>query len=407
MARTPVPHPGCFTSAYPSPQWQEVPCTTAPARPYPPRRGSRSYAVGNGNDVSAQVTAGVISVAEGSFDSVTGVTSETGDVDGAPPPVANTFSLQLNSNFFSNSPSCNGASVPANCVAWEQFVFSNSGYLIMQYWLINYNNTCPAGWYAYSTDCYTNGANSASIPYQTIANLGNLRLMGEAVSGGMDTVVLSTGTALYAAQNPDSAVYLAEGWTAAEFNVVGDCCGTQAIFNSGASIVVRTSVNNGSSGAARCLAEGFTGETNNLNFNPASTGPTPEMLPAVVFTQSGASSSTAPCTYATNLAANKAATHDFNGDGKSDILWRNSDGDVDIWLMNGTQILSATDLGNAPVSWSIAGTGDFNGDGKSDILSRNTNGDVAIWLMNGNQILSETDLANAANVWTLQGVNSD
>ena len=284
-------------------------------RPYPPKHGSRSYAVGNGNDVSAQVTTGVISVAEGSFDSVTGVTSETGDVNGQPPPVANTFSLQLNSNFFSNSPTCNGASVPANCAAWEQFVFSNSGYLIMQYWLINYNNTCPAGWYAYSTDCYTNGANSASIPSQTIANLGNLSLMGEAISGGMDTVVLSTGATLYAAQNPDSALYLAQGWTAAEFNIVGDCCGTQAIFNSGASIVVRTSVNNGSSSAAQCLAGGFTGETNNLYFNPATSAPTSEALSAVVFTQSSASSSTSPCAYASDLAANKAATHDFNGKG--------------------------------------------------------------------------------------------
>src|SRR5580704_16231064 len=36
------PRPGCFTSAYPSNQWQEVPCTTAPAVPFPPARGPRS-----------------------------------------------------------------------------------------------------------------------------------------------------------------------------------------------------------------------------------------------------------------------------------------------------------------------------------------------------------------------------
>ena len=104
--------------------WHEVPCTTAPMRPYPPKHGSGSYS-GNGNDVSAQVATGLISVAQGSFDSVTGVTSETGDVDGEPPAVANTFSLQLNSNFFSNSPSRDAAATPTNCLAWEQFVFSN------------------------------------------------------------------------------------------------------------------------------------------------------------------------------------------------------------------------------------------------------------------------------------------
>ena len=29
-------------------------------------------------------------------------------------------------------------------------------------------------------------------------------------------------------------------------------------------------------------------------------------------------------------------THDFNGDGKSDILWRDTSGDVAVWLMNGS-----------------------------------------------------------------------
>src|SRR6266436_7925428 len=70
MARVPTPKKGCFTSSYPSTEWQEVPCTTAPARPYPPARGGgRPDQIGNGNDVSAQVTTGHISEAIGSFDS--------------------------------------------------------------------------------------------------------------------------------------------------------------------------------------------------------------------------------------------------------------------------------------------------------------------------------------------------
>ena len=204
-------------------------------------------------------------------------------------------------------------------------------------------------------------------------------------------------------QNPDNTVYLAQGRAAAEFNIVGDCCGTKAIFNSGAFIVVRTSVNNGSSSAAQCLAGGFTGETNNLYFNPAVSAPTSEALSAVVFTQSSASSSTSPCTYASDLAANKAATDDFNGKGHSDILWRNSNGDVAMWFMNGTQVLANPDLGNVSGGWSIAGTGDFNGDGKSDILWRNTNGDVAIWLMNGTQVLANPDLGNVGTSWSIAG----
>ena len=83
-----------------------------------------------------------------------------------------------------------------------------------------------------------------------------------------------------------------------------------------------------------------------------------------------------------------AQTGDFNGDGKTDILWHNTNGDTSIWLMtaSGTQmqVLAATDLGVVPQSWNIAGAGDFNGDGRSDILWRNTNGDTSIWLMTGN-----------------------
>jgi FG-GAP-like repeat len=102
-----------------------------------------------------------------------------------------------------------------------------------------------------------------------------------------------------------------------------------------------------------------------------------------------------------------AQTGDFNGDGKADILWRNTNGDTSVWLMtaSGTQmqVLSATDLGFVPTSWKIAGTGDFNGDSKSDILWHNTNGDTSIWLMTSNgtqvQVLSTTDLGFVPMSW--------
>jgi len=45
-------------------------------------------------------------------------------------------------------------------------------------------------------------------------------------------------------------------------------------------------------------------------------------------------------------------------------------------------------VGNVPTTWSIVGTGDFNGDGKWDILWRDTSGNVAIWEMNGTTVLN-------------------
>ena len=78
-------------------------------------------------------------------------------------------------------------------------------------------------------------------------------------------------------------------------------------------------------------------------------------------------------------------TGDFNGDGKSDILWQNSDGTPAIWLMDGINFVSTSAAGsfNPGPSWQVKGTGDFNGDGKSDILWQNNDGTPAIWLMDG------------------------
>jgi glucose/arabinose dehydrogenase len=94
--------------------------------------------------------------------------------------------------------------------------------------------------------------------------------------------------------------------------------------------------------------------------------------------------------------------HDFNGDGKRDLLWRNTDGDIAIWFMNGTSVASSTLVGNIPVTWTVAGTADFNGDGQADILWRDTSGNTAIWLMQGAQVLSTGGLGNVPSAtWSV------
>jgi hypothetical protein len=108
---------------------------------------------------------------------------------------------------------------------------------------------------------------------------------------------------------------------------------------------------------------------------------------------------------------NIAGTGDFNGDGKSDILWRNTNGDTSIWLMtvSGTQVRvsSTNDLGSVPTSWGVAVTGDFNGDGMSDILWRNTNGDTSIWFMNGTLVSSVSGLGVVPNSWVVQAAGAN
>jgi hypothetical protein len=95
---------------------------------------------------------------------------------------------------------------------------------------------------------------------------------------------------------------------------------------------------------------------------------------------------------------------DFDGDGRYDLLWHDGSGNTVIWFMNGLQVSSTASLGNIPPAWSVAGTGDFNGDGRGDILWRDSSGNTAIWLMNGGAVLSSGALGVVPLNWSVVAV---
>ena len=82
---------------------------------------------------------------------------------------------------------------------------------------------------------------------------------------------------------------------------------------------------------------------------------------------------------------NAISSGDFNGDGKSDILWQNSTtGNPEVYLMNGGTVATAGAALTPGANFKAIGSGDFNNDGKSDILFLNTtDGSAQIWTMNG------------------------
>jgi hypothetical protein len=83
-------------------------------------------------------------------------------------------------------------------------------------------------------------------------------------------------------------------------------------------------------------------------------------------------------------------------------------GQVAMWFMNGTTLSGGGSPGSVATTWTIAQTGDFNTDGMSDLLWRDTGGNTAIWLMDGTTILpSSASLGNVATSWTIQGTNAD
>jgi len=323
IAQVPLPRKGCFQAAYPATTWRDVACTTTPNYPQPPKRGPRPLVVGNSNDISPRVPTGFISTAIGSFDSVTGVTSESGPIGNSGPAVANAYTLQLNTNFFASTV-CNNAAVPANCQGWQQFVYENTGSTgraYIQYWILKYNKTCPAGqsWNQFSftgsTDiyCWKNNAGGAvAVPNQVITNLGQLSLSG-AVTATADSVTLTVGTTAYSRAG-DNAVNAAGGWQTAEFNVFGDggnsAGGGQASFNTGSSVVARTRVIYGGTAAPTCTAGGFTAETNNLSFGTPAPAATPPG-PALSFVESSAGGATSNCAAAATIGDTHLVT--FNG----------------------------------------------------------------------------------------------
>jgi hypothetical protein len=93
---------------------------------------------------------------------------------------------------------------------------------------------------------------------------------------------------------------------------------------------------------------------------------------------------------------------DLNGDGRSDIFWRNSSGANVVWLMNGA---SPTELAapSAAAGLSLISSGDYNGDGRLDLFWRNTStGANQIWYMNG----ATASIAAVATIppnWQLAG----
>jgi Ca2+-binding RTX toxin-like protein len=98
----------------------------------------------------------------------------------------------------------------------------------------------------------------------------------------------------------------------------------------------------------------------------------------------------------------QAVRTDLGNDQKSDIVWRNSSGEVYTYQMNGLSVGSEASLGIVSNNWQIASTGDFDGDSKADILWRNTvTGEAYTWQMNGNAKTTEGSIRFVSNNWQI------
>jgi peptidyl-Asp metalloendopeptidase len=92
------------------------------------------------------------------------------------------------------------------------------------------------------------------------------------------------------------------------------------------------------------------------------------------------------------------ATSDVNGDGKSDILFRGTDGTIAHWRMDSTIVVGSAELGHPGDGYRLVGSGDFNSDGYEDLAWTNGS-DIKLWLNNGASGYTAKTLGSYSGGW--------
>ena len=96
-----------------------------------------------------------------------------------------------------------------------------------------------------------------------------------------------------------------------------------------------------------------------------------------------------------------AGVGDFDGDGRMDILWRNtSTGANQIWKSGNSATQQSVGT-QADLNWKAVAVGDYDGDGKADILWRNaTTGADVIW-RGGDSANQQAVASQVGAAWTV------
>jgi len=98
------------------------------------------------------------------------------------------------------------------------------------------------------------------------------------------------------------------------------------------------------------------------------------------------------------------AIADLGGDGKGDLVLRNtSTGQLYLWEMDGNA-KTPSNIGGLSLDWAVVGAEDFGGDGKADLLLRHTTtGQLYLFEMDGN-IKTPSNIGALDPIWDIVGL---
>lgn len=104
--------------------------------------------------------------------------------------------------------------------------------------------------------------------------------------------------------------------------------------------------------------------------------------------------------------ARAEAVGDFDGDGRQDLLFRrSSDGLIYAWLVDGVQVVAHGGVSALHRTWAVVATPDLNADGRHDILLQRNDGLVYAWLMQGTRVVDHGGVALQDRRWAVVGAS--
>jgi hypothetical protein len=92
------------------------------------------------------------------------------------------------------------------------------------------------------------------------------------------------------------------------------------------------------------------------------------------------------------------------GSDMTDMLLRNSTGAFEVYDISNNNITNAASLGTVGLNWQVAGFADFNGDGVTDMMLRNSiTGTFEIYNIKNNMIINAAASGTVGLNWQVGG----